>query len=33
MAAARKVQMLEPPPEALVKGSAAEISVDFQMEG
>jgi TonB family protein len=33
LAAARKVQMLEPPPEALVKGSAAEISVDFQMEG
>lgn len=33
LAAARKVQMLEPPPAALVKGSAAEISVDFQMEG
>lgn len=33
LAAARKVRMLEPPPEALVKGSAAEISVDFQMEG
>jgi TonB family protein len=33
LAAARKVRMLEPPPDALVKGSAAEISVDFQMEG
>jgi len=33
LAAAHKVRMLEPPPDALVKGSAAEISVDFQMEG
>lgn len=33
LAAARKVQMLEPPPDVLVKGSAAEISVEFQMEG
>jgi len=33
LAAARKAQMLEPPPAALVKGSAAEISVEFQMEG
>jgi TonB family protein len=33
LAAARKVQMLEPPPEALVKGSNAEVSVEFQLEG
>jgi len=33
LAAARKVRMLEPPPDALLKGSVAEISVDFHMEG
>jgi colicin import membrane protein len=32
-AAANKVHLLEPPPEGLVKGSSAEITVDFQMEG
>jgi protein TonB len=31
--AARKVKLLEPPPSALVQGSAAEISIDFKMEG
>lgn len=33
LAAVRKVRMLEPPPEPLVKGSTAEIFVDFHMEG
>ncbi len=33
VAAARKVRMLEPPPDALVKGSCAEIAVEFQLEG
>jgi len=33
LAAARRVQMLEPPPDALLKGATAEISVEFQMEG
>ena len=33
MAAARKVQMLEPPPAVLIKGSVAEIAIEFQLEG
>ncbi len=33
LAAARKVLHLEPPPDALVKGSTADITVDFQVEG
>ncbi len=33
LSAARKVQRLEPPPDALVKGDAANITVDFQVEG
>jgi TonB family protein len=33
LSAARKVQMLQPPPDALVRDSAANISVEFQMEG
>ncbi len=31
--AARKVKLLEPPPAPLVKGTTAEISIDFEMEG
>jgi TonB family protein len=31
--AARNVQRLEPPPDALVKGATANITVDFQVEG
>lgn len=33
LAAARKVQLLEPPPAALVKGTQAPITVTFQVEG
>jgi TonB family protein len=33
LAAARKVQLLEPPPAALVKGAQAPITVIFQVEG
>ena len=33
LAAARKVQRLEPPPGALVKGATADITVNFQVEG
>jgi len=33
LAAVRKVRMFEPPPDTLVRGSTAEIVVDFQMEG
>jgi TonB family protein len=33
LATARRVQRLEPPPDALVKDSAANIMVDFQVEG
>ena len=33
LTAARKVQRLEPPPDALVKGAFAEITIDFQVEG
>lgn len=33
LAAARRVLMLDAPPDALVKGSTANISIDFQMEG
>jgi TonB family protein len=31
--AARKVLHLEPPPDSLVRGSTADITVDFQVEG
>jgi TonB family protein len=33
LATARRVQHLEPPPDALVKDSTANIMVDFQVEG
>jgi TonB family protein len=33
LAAARKVHLLEPPPDGLVKGGSANITVDFQVEG
>src|ERR1041384_6459649 len=33
VAAARSVQRLEPPPDALVKDATANITVDFQVEG
>lgn len=33
LAAARKVEHLEPPPDGLLKGSTANITVDFQVEG
>jgi TonB family protein len=33
VAAARKVHQLDPPPDDLVRGSAAAITVDFQVEG
>jgi TonB family protein len=33
VAAGRKVQMLEPPPSALVKGAVAEILVEISLEG
>jgi TonB family protein len=33
LSAARKVQRLEPPPDNLVRGDAASITVDFQVEG
>ena len=33
LTAARKVLRLDPPPDALVKGSTADITVDFQVEG
>jgi TonB family protein len=33
LAAARRVQRLDPPPLELVRGSAATITVDFQVEG
>ena len=33
LATARRVQRLEPPPDALVKDSTANITVDFQVEG
>jgi len=33
VAAARKVQRLDPPPDSLVRGSTAAITVDFQVEG
>lgn len=33
LAAARKVQRLDPPPDNLVRGDTASITVDFQVEG
>lgn len=33
LSAARKVQRLDPPPDSLVRGEAAKITVDFQVEG
>ncbi|MCX7886452.1 MAG: TonB C-terminal domain-containing protein, partial [Verrucomicrobiae bacterium] len=33
LAAVHKARMLEPPPDALLKGAAAEIVVDFHLEG
>jgi TonB family protein len=33
LSAARKVQRLDPPPDSLVRGDAASITVDFQVEG
>ncbi len=33
LAAARKVQRLDPPPDNLVRGDVANITVDFQVEG
>jgi TonB family protein len=33
LAAARKVQRLDPPPDNLVWGDVANITVDFQVEG
>jgi hypothetical protein len=33
LTAARKVPRLDPPPDNLVRGTAANITVDFQVEG
>jgi len=33
LSAARKVQRLDPPPDNLVRGATADITVDFQVEG